>query len=82
MDEARRFYTTELGKYEVQATEYAASINEKEGLITEKNHLLQLLDQEREEFKMRLADRDRDKIQAMDILKKCKNNSIKPSKTE
>ena len=29
-----------------------------------------MIDQEREEFKSRLADRDRDKIQALDALKK------------
>ena len=28
------------------------------------------MDEEREEFKQRLADRDRDKIQALDTLKK------------
>ena len=70
-EEARRHYATELGRYEVQATDYSVSINQRQGLLAERAHLLETLDQEREDFKKRLADRDRDKIQALDNLKKC-----------
>lgn len=39
-------------------------------MFDERAKLMEMIEQERAEFKQRLADRDRDKIQALDTLKK------------
>ena len=44
--------------------------------MNEKANLIKILEEEREKFKNDLADRDRDKIQALDTLKKGKDNLI------
>lgn len=70
-----------MSRYELQATEYIISINEKEAMIAERAKLLEMIDEEREEYKRKLADRDRDKIQALDALKKEMKDKMKDMKS-
>lgn len=50
--------------------DYTIAINERMAMLAERTCLNQLISDEREDYKKNLADKEREKIQAMDNLKK------------
>ena len=64
----RRHFNSETNKYEAQASEYTITINERQSMIAEKNGLAKSLAEQREIHKKQLADKDREKIHALELL--------------
>lgn len=69
MEDYKRHYHLEIIKFENQSSQFNIAINERQGLLAQRAILNKMIEEEREEQKRKLADKDREKIQSLDSLK-------------